>query len=65
MTKRFRPWDPKQKWLLPPEITAMAQSQPANLDFRLAEIDEQACLKHTLCRPEPEQPRQGLALQKK
>ena len=21
MTKRFRPWDPKQKWLLPPEIT--------------------------------------------
>lgn len=21
MTKRFRPWNPKQKWLLPPEIT--------------------------------------------
>jgi hypothetical protein len=21
MTKRFRPWDPKQKWLLPPELT--------------------------------------------
>jgi hypothetical protein len=21
MTKPFRPWDPKQKWLLPPEIT--------------------------------------------
>ena len=21
MTKRFRPWEPKQKWLLPPEIT--------------------------------------------
>ena len=31
MTKRFRPWDPKQKWLLPPEITEfIPEGHPAH-----------------------------------
>ena len=34
MTKRFRPWDPKQKWLLPPEITEfIPEGHPAHLQF--------------------------------
>jgi hypothetical protein len=31
MTKRFRPWDPKRKWLLPPEITEfIPEGHPAH-----------------------------------
>jgi hypothetical protein len=31
MTKRFRPWDPNQKWLLPPEITEfIPEGHPAH-----------------------------------
>jgi hypothetical protein len=31
MTKRFRPWDPKQTWLLPPEITEfIPEGHPAH-----------------------------------
>jgi hypothetical protein len=30
MTKRFRPWDPKQKWLLPPEITEFIAAKATN-----------------------------------
>jgi len=30
MAKHFRPWDPKQKWLLPPEITEFIQEGHAS-----------------------------------
>lgn len=42
MTKRFRPWDPKQKWLLPPEITEfIPEGHPAHFvrDLVVEELD--------------------------
>ena len=47
MTKRFRPWDPKQKWLLPPEITEfIPEGHPAHFvrDLVLEELDLAAIL---------------------
>jgi len=45
--KRFRPWDPKQKWLLPPEITEfIPEGHPAHfvLDLVVEELDLTAIL---------------------
>ena len=42
MTKRFRPWDPKQKWLLPPEITEfIPEGHPAHFvrDLVVEQLD--------------------------
>jgi len=42
MTKRFRPWDPKQKWLLPPEITEfITEGHPAHFvrDLVVEQLD--------------------------
>ena len=47
MTKRFRPWDPKQKWLLPPEITEfIPEGHPAHFvrDLVVEELDLAAIL---------------------
>ena len=47
MTKRFRPWDPKQKWLLPPEITEfIPEGHPAHFvrDLVVEELDLTAIL---------------------
>jgi len=47
MTKRFRPWDPKQKWLLPPEITEfIPEGHPAHFVRNLVveELDLTAIL---------------------
>jgi hypothetical protein len=47
MTKRFRPWDPKQKWLLPPEITEfIPEGHPAHFvrDLVVEELDLSAFL---------------------
>ncbi len=47
MTKRFRPWDPKQKWLLPPEITEfIPEGHPAHFvrDLVVEELDLSAIL---------------------
>jgi hypothetical protein len=47
MTKRFRPWDPKQKWLLPPEITEfIREGHPAHFvrDLVVEELDLAAIL---------------------
>jgi transposase len=47
MTKRFRPWDPKQKWLLPPEITEfIPEGHPAHFvrDLVVDELDLGAIL---------------------
>ena len=42
MTIRFRPWDPKQKWLLPPEITEfIPEGHPAHFvrDLVVEQLD--------------------------
>ena len=47
MTKRFRPWDPKRKWLLPPEITEfIPEGHPAHFvrDLVVEELDLSAIL---------------------
>jgi transposase len=47
MTKRFRPWDPKQKWLLPPEITEfIPEGHPAHFvrDLVVEQLDLSAIL---------------------
>jgi len=47
MTKRFRPWNPKQKWLLPPEITEfIPEGHPAHFvrDLVVEELDLTAIL---------------------
>jgi len=47
MTKRFRPWNPKQKWLLPPEITEfIPEGHPAHFvrDLVVEELDLSAIL---------------------
>jgi transposase len=47
MTKRFRPWDPKQKWLLPPEISEfIPEGHPAHFVRNLVveELDLTAVL---------------------
>ena len=47
MAKRFRPWDPKQKWLLSPEITEfIPEGHPAHFvrDLVVEELDLAAIL---------------------
>jgi transposase len=47
MSKRFRPWDPKQKWLLPPEITEfIPEGHPAHFvrDLVVEQLDLSAIL---------------------
>jgi transposase len=47
MTKRFRPWNPKQKWLLPPEITEfIPEGHPSHFirDLVVEELDLTAIL---------------------
>jgi len=47
MTKRFRPWNPKQKWLLPPEITEfIPEGHPAHFvrDLVVEQLDLSAIL---------------------
>ena len=47
MTKRFRPWNPKQKWLLPAEITGfIPQGHPGHFvrDLVGEELDLAAIL---------------------
>ena len=47
MTKRFRPWNPKQKWLLPPEITEfIPEGHPAHFvrDLVVEQLDLTAIL---------------------
>ena len=42
MTKRFRSWDPKQKWLLPPAITEfIPEGHPAHFvrDLVVEQLD--------------------------
>lgn len=47
MSKHFRPWDPKQKWLLPPEITEfIPEGHPAHFvrDLVVEQLDLSAIL---------------------
>jgi transposase len=47
MSKRFRPWDPRQKWLLPPEITEfIPEGHPAHFvrDLVVEQLDLSAIL---------------------
>jgi hypothetical protein len=47
MTKRFRPWEPKQKWLLPPESTEFipeGHASPFVRDLVVEQLDLSAIL---------------------